>query len=58
MENVYICECGEVLVTDASEAVCGRCKGPMENSGWCESINKNEAVKGPVATRKGKEDNS
>jgi hypothetical protein len=35
MENVFMCDCGAVLITKKGAAEC--CDLPMESAGWIES---------------------
>ena len=37
VEHIYMCECGEVLITVESKADCSRCAKPMEVMGWAET---------------------
>lgn len=37
VEHIYMCDCGEVLVSNESDAECTRCERNMESTGWQES---------------------
>jgi len=38
VETIYMCDCGEVLVSAESEAECSRCERTMQSTGWQERI--------------------